>query len=92
MSTYPQPGQQPGQGGFCRNIEEAIERIEAELRQAVAYVNDTVVPQVRRESVTAMRTVADTLRNLADRFDASSRSGGNPPKPAAPHPPEDRRA
>lgn len=91
MSTYPPPGQQPGQGGFGRNIEEAIERIEAELRQAVAYVNDTVVPQVRRESVTAMRTVADTLRNLADRFDASSRSEGSP-KPPAPHPPEDPRS
>jgi len=40
-----------------------------ELRHAVAYVNDAVVPQVRRESITAMRSVADTLRNLADRLD-----------------------
>lgn len=40
-----------------------------ELRHAVAYVNDAVVPQVRRESISAMRSVADTLRNLADRLD-----------------------
>lgn len=40
-----------------------------ELRHAVAYVNDAVVPQVRRESISAMRSVADTLHNLADKLD-----------------------
>lgn len=75
MSTYPPPG------GFGRSIEEAMERIEAELRQAVAYVNDAVVPEVRRESISAMRTMAEMLRNLADRVEASSRAGGAPPKP-----------
>jgi len=40
-----------------------------ELRHAIAYVNDAVVPQIRSESVSAMRKVADTLRNLADRID-----------------------
>jgi hypothetical protein len=52
-----------------RRLEEAMERIELELRQAVAYVNDAVIPQVRRESISAMRSVSDTLRNLADRLD-----------------------
>jgi hypothetical protein len=46
-----------------------MELIQMELRHAVAYVNDAVVPQVRRESITAMRSVADTLRNLADRLE-----------------------
>jgi len=64
MATNPPPG--PGVG---RRIEEAVELIEMELRHAIAYVNDAIVPQVRRESITAMRNVADTLRNLADRFD-----------------------
>jgi hypothetical protein len=67
VSTYPPPG--PGAGGVGQRIEEAIELIEMELRHAVAYVNDAVVPQVRRESITAMRKVAETLRNLADRMD-----------------------
>jgi hypothetical protein len=80
MSTYPTPG------GFGRSIEEAMERIEAELRQAVAYVNDAVVPQVRRESIAAMRTMADMLRNLADRVEASGRPGAPPPNPP-PNPP-----
>lgn len=59
-------------------FEEIIDRIEAELRHAVTYVNDAVVPQVRRESITAMRRVSDTLRNLADRFEASG-NRQNPP-------------
>jgi len=46
-----------------------VELIEMELRHAIAYVNDAVVPQVRQESITALRTVADKLRDLADRFD-----------------------
>jgi len=81
MSSYPPPG------GFGRSIEEALARIEAELRQAAAYVNDAVVPQVRRESISAMRNMAERLRSLADRFEASSRPGGAPPTPPAPPPP-----
>jgi hypothetical protein len=72
MSSYPPPPPPPGPGGVGRRIEEAVELIEMELRHAVAYVNDAVIPQVRRESISAMRTVADTLRSLADRMDQSA--------------------
>lgn len=67
MSTYPPPG--PGPGGVGRRIEEAVELIEMELRHTIAYVNDAVVPQVRKESITAMRKLSDTLRTLADRME-----------------------
>ena len=67
MSTSPPPG--PGPGGVGRRIEEAVELIEMELRHAVAYVNDAVIPQVRRESIVAMRSLSDTLKNLADRIE-----------------------
>lgn len=78
MSAYPPP---PGSAGSVgRRIEEAVELIEMELRHAVAYVNDAVVPQVRRESISAMRSVADTLRSLADRMDRSQHSPGSGPK------------
>ena len=76
MSTPPPPGGFPPYG-FSSRIEEAMELIQMELRHAVAYVNDAVVPHVRRESITAMRSVADTLRNLADRLD---RRSDQPPK------------
>jgi molybdopterin-guanine dinucleotide biosynthesis protein A len=68
MSSYPPPGGPPP-GGVGRRIEEAMELIEMELRHAVAYVNDAIVPQVRSESISAMRTLADKLRILADRLD-----------------------
>ncbi|MGA2675065.1 MAG: hypothetical protein ABSE99_17760 [Terracidiphilus sp.] len=77
MGTYPPPG--PGAGGIGQRIEEAIELIEMELRHTVAYVNDAVIPQVRTESISALRKVADTLRNLADRFDQPQ--GPKDPRP-----------
>jgi hypothetical protein len=58
-----------------QRIEEAIELIEMELRHAIAYVNDAVVPQVRSESITAMRKVAESLQKLADRMDQSKGPG-----------------
>jgi hypothetical protein len=56
-----------------------MELIEMELRHAIGYVNDAVIPEVRRESITAMRTVSDTLRNLADRIERNHSPKG--PKP-----------
>ena len=72
MSTNPPPG--PGSVGS--RIDEAVELIEMELRHAVAYVNDAVVPQVRQESISAMRTLSDTLRNLADRMERRPNAAG----------------
>ena len=77
MSTYPPPGP----GGVGRRIEEAVELIEMELRHAVAYVNDAVVPQVRKESISAMRTLADTLQKLADRVEKGTFTSQGPKDP-----------
>ncbi len=79
MSTNYPPGW--GARGVGQRIEEAIELIEIELRHAIAYMNDAVIPQVRRESISAMRMASDTLRSLADRFEQSSRAGGQPQNP-----------
>lgn len=77
MSSYPPPGPPPY--GVGRRIEEALELIEMELRHVVGYVNDAVVPQVRRESISAMRTVADKLRSLADKMDKTTSAKGPQP-------------
>ena len=76
------PNNTPGFGAptVGQRIDEAIELIEMELRHAIAYMNDAVIPQVRRESIFAMRKTADTLRDLADRFERRSNSG-QPPNP-----------
>jgi hypothetical protein len=76
MGSYPPPPPGPGVG---RRLEEAIELIEMELRHAVAYVNDAVIPQVRQESIKAMRNLSDTLRGLADKMDKQS-DGPKDPK------------
>lgn len=68
MSTYPPPGP----GGAGRRFEEVIDRIEAEVRNAVTYMNDRVVPQVRKESITAMRRMAETLGKMADRIERNT--------------------
>jgi len=54
--------------------------IEMEVRHAAAYVNAAVIPQVRSESIAALRNVSNSLRNLADRLDRNQ-----PPPP--PNPP-----
>lgn len=90
MSTSQPPGGTSGQdpyrgsSSFGRRIEEAVELIEMELRHAITYVNDAVVPHVRRESITAMRNVADTLKNLADRFESSGPTAPNAEKDKRP--------
>jgi hypothetical protein len=82
MSSYPPPP--PPMGGLGSRIEEAIELIELELRHAAAYVNDAVLPQVRSESISALRNMADSMRSFADRLDRKHSS----PSPAAnPAPP-----
>ena len=84
------PNNPPGSGAptVGQRIDEAIELIEMELRHAVAYMNDAVIPQVRRESISAMRSAADTLRDLADRFERRSNPGQPPTPPGGHSPPQ----
>ena len=58
-----------------QRIDEALELIEMELRHAIGYVNENVVPEVRRESITAMRSISEKLRDLADRMDSDRAKG-----------------
>ncbi|HEV2213784.1 MAG TPA: hypothetical protein VGR64_00765 [Terracidiphilus sp.] len=68
MSSYTPPTGPPT-GSVGQRIEEAIELIEMEFRHAVAYVNDAVVPQVRQESIVALRRLGDAMKGLADKMD-----------------------
>ena len=74
MGTNPPPGPDAGPT-VGQRLDEAIELIEMELRHAFAYVNENVVPQVRRESVSAMRSIAQTLTDLADKMDKNTPKG-----------------
>jgi hypothetical protein len=55
--------------GFGRRLEDLLESVEAEIRQAVRYVDRVVVPEVRREAGGAARVLAGHLERLADRLD-----------------------
>jgi hypothetical protein len=79
MSSYPY-----GPGSVGHRIDEAIDRIQLELRHAAAYVDTAVIPQVRGESISALRTVADSLNKLADHLD--SKAGNRPAQPPEPPP------
>jgi hypothetical protein len=56
--------------------------IEMELRHAAAYVNDAVIPQVRSESISALRNVGNALRNFADKLDKQQHAQTPNPLPA----------
>ena len=56
-----------------RKIHQAVERVERELKQVIVYLNDEVVPTVRKESSSALRTAAEQLAKLADYMDEAKR-------------------
>ena len=54
-------------------LRGAGERIEEELRRAVRFIDEEVVPEVRRNSSVALRAASDRLRKLAERMDDERR-------------------
>jgi hypothetical protein len=64
MNAYSSSGDQ-----FSRRLEQWIEEwtenAETEIRHAAAYVDAVVIPEVRRESSGALRTIAGHLERLA---------------------------
>ncbi len=62
-----------GGKGWEERLQEASTRLEEELRRAVRYVDEEVVPEVRRGGSAALRTASEELRKLADRLDDERR-------------------
>ncbi len=50
-------------------VQDTADRAEAEVRKLIDYMNDEVVPDVRKHSSTALRAAADRLRELAQTLD-----------------------
>ena len=50
-------------------VQETAARAEAEVRRLIEYMNDEVVPDVRKQSSTALRAAADRLHELAQTLD-----------------------
>lgn len=65
-----------------QKLQEAGVKVEEDLKRLVTYINDEVVPDVRRNGSVALRSAAAELHRLAERMD-------DRPGPVAPPPPPD---
>ena len=54
-------------------LREASSQLEEELRRAIRFLDDEVVPEVRRNGSAALRTASEQLRKLAERLDDERR-------------------
>jgi hypothetical protein len=75
-----------------QQLRDAAAHLETDLKNVVKYINDEVVPDVRKNGSEALRSAAAELHRLAQRMDdhARRRQGGPapppPPPPGAPKP------
>jgi hypothetical protein len=65
-----------GPGRWEQQLREAATRVEEDLRQVVTYINDEVVPDIRRNSSHALRAAATELQKLAQRMDERRAASG----------------
>jgi hypothetical protein len=70
--------------GWEQQLRDAAARVEEDLRHVVTYINDEVVPDIRRNGSQALRDAALELQKLADRMDdrrAAAQSQATKDKP-----------
>jgi hypothetical protein len=68
-----------------QQLRDAATHLETDLKNVVKFINDQVVPDVRRNGSEALRTAAAELHKLASRMDDHARRSSSPPPP----PPKD---
>src|SRR6266550_8319765 len=62
-----------------QQLRDAAAHLETDLKNVVKYLNDEVVPEVRRNGSDALRAAAAKLHRLAQRMDDHARSTTAPP-------------
>lgn len=55
-----------------RKIEEAARTLEQETEKFIQYINNEVVPEVRKHSSRGLRTASEKLREFADFLEKNS--------------------
>jgi hypothetical protein len=68
-----------------QQLRDAATHLETDLKNVVKFINDQVVPDVRRNGSEALRTAAAELHKLASRMEDHARRSSSPPPP----PPKD---
>jgi hypothetical protein len=66
-----------------QQLRDAATHLETDLKNVVKFINDEVVPDVRRNSSEALRAAAAELHKLAAKMDEHARRSSS----AAPPPP-----
>ncbi|WP_263351188.1 hypothetical protein [Acidicapsa acidisoli] len=66
MNAYASPNDQNDR--FGPRLQALFDSIEVEAREAVAYIDRVIVPEVRREAAGASRVLAGHLVRFADRL------------------------
>jgi hypothetical protein len=64
-----------------QQLRDAATHLETDLKNVVKYINDEVMPGVRRNSSDALRVAAAELHKLASRMDDHARRSSAPPSP-----------
>lgn len=73
----------PNQKPLEQRLHEAASRAEEELRRLVRYLDDEVVPEVRRNGSTALRAAAVRLQKLAENMDDARAKASTADEPAS---------
>jgi hypothetical protein len=64
---------------FGKKVDEqfnqAIPRVQEELKKMIVHLNDEVVPQLRQDSSQVLRAAAERLRKLAEQLDDGHDTG-----------------
>jgi hypothetical protein len=79
-SEAPKAPNDPGRP-WEQRLHEAGTRIDEDLRRFIGYINDEIVPDVRRNGSAALRSAAAELNRLAQRMDDRARNAPSPPPP-----------
>ncbi|MDP9039699.1 MAG: hypothetical protein M3O02_10575 [Acidobacteriota bacterium] len=72
---------------WSQQLQQATARAEEDLRRVVTYINDEVVPDIRRNGSEALRAAAVELQKLAQRMDDTrTRTPGSTGSKGTPQP------
>jgi hypothetical protein len=76
------PGEVPKRP-WEQQLRDAAAHLETDMKNVVRYLNDEVVPEVRRNGSVALRAAAVELHRLAERMDDQARknAASSPPPP-----------
>ena len=67
-----------------QQLKDAAAHLETDLKNVVRYLNDEIVPEVRRNGSDALRAAAAELHRLAERMDDHARKTSAPPPAPSP--------